>query len=44
MKEAYVARIPGARLEVVRDARHALPMEKPAEFNAVLARFLELHF
>ncbi|TCS33723.1 3-oxoadipate enol-lactonase [Paucimonas lemoignei] len=40
MKEAYVARIPGARLEVVNDARHALPMEKPAQFNAVLERFL----
>ncbi len=40
MKEAYVARIPGAQLEVVRDARHALPMEKPAQFNAVLERFL----
>lgn len=43
MKEAYVARIPGARLEVVSDARHALPMEKPAEFNAVLERFLAPH-
>ena len=40
MKKAYVARISGARLEVVPDARHALPMEKPAQFNAVLADFL----
>lgn len=40
MKKAYVARIPGARLEVVADARHALPMEKPAQFNAVLKNFL----
>ena len=42
-KEEYVAKIPGARLEVVRDARHALPMEKPAAFNAVLAQFLALN-
>lgn len=40
MKEAYVAQIPGAKLEVVSDAHHALPMEKPAQFNAVLERFL----
>lgn len=39
-KEAYVARIPGAKLEVVADSRHALPMEKPAQFNAVLEKFL----
>ncbi|RJG02838.1 alpha/beta fold hydrolase [Noviherbaspirillum sedimenti] len=40
MKKAYVAKIAGARLEVITDARHALPMEKPAQFNAVLGRFL----
>lgn len=39
-KEAYVARVPGARLAVVPDARHALPMEKPAQFNAILRNFL----
>lgn len=43
MKEAYVAKIPGARLEVVADARHALPMEKPEQFNAVLKNFLDMH-
>ncbi|MBI1891911.1 MAG: alpha/beta fold hydrolase [Burkholderiales bacterium] len=42
-KEAFVAKMPGAKLEVVRDARHALPMEKPAAFNAVLAQFLAMH-
>lgn len=40
-KEAYVAKIPGAKLEVVADSRHALPMEKPAAFNAALERFLQ---
>lgn len=43
MKQAYVAQIPGAQLEVVSEARHALPMEKPAQFNAVLERFLAQH-
>jgi len=43
MKQAYVAKIPGARLEVVADARHALPMEKPAQFNTVLKNFLGMH-
>jgi pimeloyl-ACP methyl ester carboxylesterase len=39
-KQAYVAKLPNARLEVIEDSRHALPMEKPAAFNAVLARLL----
>jgi pimeloyl-ACP methyl ester carboxylesterase len=40
LKQAYVARLPNARLVVVSDARHALPMEKPREFNDALAAFL----
>ncbi len=40
MKQAFVAQIPGAKLAVVTDSRHALPMEKPAQFNAVLQEFL----
>jgi len=39
-KEAYVRRLPNARLVVVPDSRHALPMEAPDRFNAVLAAFL----
>jgi pimeloyl-ACP methyl ester carboxylesterase len=39
-KEAYVTRIRGARLVVIPDSRHALPMERPQKFNAVLAKFL----
>lgn len=39
-KEAYVAKIPGARLEVIRESHHALPMEKPQAFNAALGSFL----
>jgi 3-oxoadipate enol-lactonase len=41
MKEAYVAQIPGAQLVIVPDSRHALPVEKPQRFNAVLRAFLE---
>jgi pimeloyl-ACP methyl ester carboxylesterase len=41
LKEAYVAKIPGAKLVVVPDSRHALPVEKPQRFNAVLRTFLE---
>jgi len=39
-KEIYVRRIPGAELKVIEDARHALPAEKPGEFNAVVKAFL----
>jgi 3-oxoadipate enol-lactonase len=39
-KAAYVRLMPNARLAVVDDTRHALPMEAPNRFNAVLARFL----
>lgn len=39
-KEIYVRRIPGAELRVIEDARHALPAEKPGEFNAVVKAFL----
>ena len=40
-KEAYARLIPGARVAVIEDTRHALPMEAPERFNAVLAEFLE---
>jgi pimeloyl-ACP methyl ester carboxylesterase len=40
IKQAYVERLPDARLVVVPDSRHALPMEKPREFNAALDQFL----
>jgi 3-oxoadipate enol-lactonase len=40
LKQAYAARLPNARVVVVPDSRHALPMEKPREFNAAVATFL----
>lgn len=39
-KEDYVAKMPTAQLVVIPDSRHALPMERPQAFNAVLEKFL----
>ena len=40
LKRAYTAMIPGAELVVIGDARHMLPVERPAEFNDALLAFL----
>jgi 3-oxoadipate enol-lactonase len=40
VKEAYVKAIPNARLVVIPDSHHAVPIERPEEFNAVLSSFL----
>jgi pimeloyl-ACP methyl ester carboxylesterase len=40
LKEALVARVRGAKLVVVPDAHHALPIENPPAFEAVLEPFL----
>ena len=39
-KEAYVAKIPGAKLEIIEDSRHAVAVEHPEQFNAIVAAFL----
>ncbi len=39
-KEAYTKRIPGAELIIVKDSLHALPAEKPEEFNQIVVDFL----
>lgn len=39
-KETYTALIPGARLVVIENSNHALPAEKPEEFNQVVEEFL----
>ena len=44
LKESYVSTIPGAKLVVVPNTRHALPMERPEAFNAALAPFLDQHY
>ncbi len=43
LKEVYTAKIPNAHLVTIPDSRHALPVEKPIQFNRVLQRFLETH-
>lgn len=39
-KRAYTKKIPHARLVVIDDARHAVTVEKPDEFNALVWKFL----
>ena len=39
-KQAYVKKLPEARLAVIKDSRHATPVEHPDEFNRVLLSFL----
>lgn len=39
-KEAYVAKIPGAKLVVIDDSRHATTVDQSERFNAELGRFL----
>ena len=39
-KEAYVAKIPDARLAIVEDSRHATAVEHPQQFNSLVAAFL----
>ena len=40
-KQAMVSRIKGAQLQVIEDCRHAMPVERPDEFNQALLSFLE---
>ncbi len=40
VKEAYTARMQNAELAVIRDSRHATPVERPEQFNRTLAAFL----
>ena len=40
MKEAYVARLADAKLVVIEDSRHALPVEHPQAFNETVQTFL----
>lgn len=39
--ELIAARVPGATLEIIQGAAHLPNLERPAEFNAALTRFLE---
>lgn len=39
-KEAYTAKIPGARLHVIANSRHATPIDQPQAFNCAVLAFL----
>jgi len=39
-KEAYAAKMPDAELVVIRNSRHATPIDQPEKFNAALRAFL----
>jgi len=39
-KETYTKKIPGAELIIVKDSLHALPAEKPGEFNQMVIDYL----
>jgi pimeloyl-ACP methyl ester carboxylesterase len=39
-KEAYISKIENAKLIVIEDSRHAVPVEKPDEFNKIVLGFL----
>ncbi len=40
VKEEYAKLIPNSCVKVINDARHAVTMEKPDEFNEILMKFL----
>jgi 3-oxoadipate enol-lactonase len=40
-KQTYVDKMPNARLAVIHDSRHAVPVERPDEFNSILLKFLQ---
>jgi pimeloyl-ACP methyl ester carboxylesterase len=40
MKLEYAALIPGAEVAILKDSRHAAPLDQPAEFNRVVLEFL----
>ncbi len=39
-KEHYTRLLPNAELTIIKDTRHALPAESPAEFNRIVEEFL----
>ena len=39
-KEEYVKKIPNGQIEIIKNSHHAVPMEKPEEFNKIVLDFL----
>lgn len=42
-KKAYVTKIPQAEMVIIPDSRHFTTIERPLEFNKILADFLAIH-
>ncbi len=42
-KEAYVSKMPNAQIVVIKDSRHATPLDQTEQFNKTLASFLSKH-
>lgn len=42
-KEAYVSKMPNAQLVIIKDSRHATPLDQTEEFNKILAAFISSH-
>jgi pimeloyl-ACP methyl ester carboxylesterase len=40
LKESYVARIPNGEMKVIKDSRHATPVDQPDKFNQTVMAFL----
>ena len=40
VKESIVAKMPNAKLVVIPNSRHAVPVERPEEFNRIVGEFL----
>ncbi|MCP9198711.1 alpha/beta hydrolase [Gramella sp. GC03-9] len=41
LKQAYVDKMPNARLEVIKDSRHGVTMDQPEQFNSAILKFLK---
>jgi 3-oxoadipate enol-lactonase len=42
-KQAYAKKIPNAQVQIIPGARHAVPAEKPQEFNKIVRAFIDDH-
>lgn len=43
VKEAHVAKMPHAELAIIPNSHHAVPVERPEQFNSTLEAFLNKH-
>ena len=41
IKEEYIKKIPNGQISIIKNSHHAVPMEKPEEFNRIVLDFLK---